>query len=38
MTKILGVVEPISDQKGRWRPEPHETELRTRLGRQLLVE
>ena len=38
MTKVLGVVEPVSDQKGRWCPEPHETELRARLGRQLLVE
>src|SRR5687767_2753907 len=38
MTKVLGVIEPISDQKGRWSPEPYETELRARLGRQLLVE
>ena len=38
MTKVLGVVESVADQKGRWCPEPHETELRARLGRQLLIE
>ena len=38
MTIVLGVVEPVADQKRRWRPEPDEAELRARLGRQLLVE
>ena len=38
MSKVLGVIESVADQKGRWRLEPDETEFRTRLGRQLLVQ